>query len=93
MITRRIVTALLTIAALVSGLLAVSAVTAGSASASLFSPCTPLLAGQIRVVGRYPNSFLIECVHIKGLGWWWVSYFPGCRAVTGTAPARQAAAC
>ena len=55
-------------------------------------PCNSLQHGEVRVIGRYPNSFIIECEYVPGLGgYYWVIYRSSCRAAT--APARQARAC
>ena len=66
---------------------AVTTSPARPAAAGIFAPCTALQDGQIRYFGR--NRY--QCVYVWGLGYYWVSAPNTCR--TGTAPARQTAAC
>jgi hypothetical protein len=68
---------------LAAALLAVPAASVPAASAStstaakpagvvIFAPCTAFEDGRYIVVGH--NVY--ECIHIKGLGWYWVRWTP-----------------
>ncbi len=72
---------------------AAAATTPRVAAGSIVGACSPLQFGEYRVEGRYPNSYIIECVYIPGLGYYWVRQPSACVGAASAAARETAARC